>query len=110
MPTNKPYPIQPAALSLKLLNEGALLLNFNGHGSPGTMQSLFTLSLPNWGYMGQVQNGQRLPLILALSCLNGLFSNPVVEGIAEAFIRRSDGGAIAYISASAKASSHKTTC
>ncbi len=84
------------------LNEGALLLNFNGHGSPGTMQSLFTLSLPNWGYMGQVQNGRRLPLILALSCLNGLFSNPVVEGIAEAFIRRSNGGAIAYISASSK--------
>lgn len=84
------------------LNEGALLINFNGHGSPGTMQSLFTLSLPDWGYMGQVQNGQRLPLVLALSCLNGLFANPVVEGIAEAFVRNRDGGAIAYISASAK--------
>jgi hypothetical protein len=101
-PDEGPIPNPTGRAFVDALNEGALLLNFNGHGSPGTMQSLFTLSLPDWGYLGQVQNGRRLPLVLALSCLNGLFSNPTVEGLAETFTNRREGGAIAYISASAK--------
>ena len=101
-PDESPIPNTAGRAFVDALNEGALLVNFNGHGSPGTMQSLFTLSLPDWGYMSQVQNGPRLPLVLALSCLNGLFANPVVQGLAETFTTSSNGGAIAYISASAK--------
>ncbi len=101
-PDEAPIPNPTGRRFVEALNDGALLLNFSGHGSPGTMQSIFTLDLPDWGYLAQVQNGRRLPLVLALSCLNGLFANPTVEGLAEVFTNRAEGGAIAYISASAK--------
>ena len=101
-PDETPLPNITGKTFVDEFNRGALLLNFNGHGSPGTMQSLFTLSLPDWGYLGQIKNAEKLPLILALSCLNGLFSNPVIEGLAETFVNLEGGGAIAYISASAK--------
>ena len=97
-----PIPNPTGQAFVEAFNDGALVLNFNGHGSPGTMQFLFTLSLPDWDYLGQLQNGRRLPLVLALSCLNGLFSNPTVEGLAEVLVNEPDRGAIAYISASAK--------
>ena len=83
-------------------NEGALLVNFNGHGSLGTMGFVFTIQDVNWDYMSQVDNGGRLPLVLAFSCLNGLFVNPAFPSLAEVFTRRPEGGAIAYISAAAK--------
>ena len=84
------------------LNAGALLVNFNGHGAAGTMQYLFSLQFPDWDYLSQVDNGRRLPLVTALSCLNGMFVNPHTEAIGEVFTDRPDGGSIAYISASAQ--------
>ena len=86
---------------LDALNAGALLVNFNGHGSAGTMQYLFSLQFPDWDYLSQVDNGPRLPLVTAFSCLNGMFVNPHTEAIGEVFTDRADGGSIAYISASA---------
>lgn len=87
---------------LDALNAGALLLNFNGHGSIGTLQYVFTIQFSDWGYLSQVRNGGRLPLVLALSCLNGQFVDPVYPSLSEAFTIEEDGGAIAYISASAQ--------
>jgi len=101
-PDETPIPNSTGRDLIRALNDGALILNFNGHGSPGTMQYFFTLSLPDWDYLGQVQNGDRLPLVLAFSCLNGLFANPMVEGLAEALVNEPNHGVIAYISASAK--------
>ncbi len=101
-PDESPVPNPTGKQFIDAFNEGALLMNYNGHGSPGALQWIFAMDLPDWGYLSQIQNGRRLPLVLALSCLNGLFSNPTVEGLAEAFTNRRDGGSIAYISASAK--------
>ena len=86
---------------LDALNAGALLLNFNGHGAAGTMQYLFSLQFPDWDYLSKVDNGRRLPLVTALSCLNGMFVNPHTEAIGEVFTDRAEGGSIGYISASA---------
>lgn len=97
-----PIPNRTGRSFVDALNAGALLLNFNGHGSAGTMQFVFSSQLPDWDYLSQVRNGGRLPLVLALSCFNGLFANPVVKGLAEIFTNMADGGSIAYISASAK--------
>ena len=83
------------------LNDGALLVNFAGHGSSGNMQFIFALQAPDWGYLGQVDNGRRIPLVLALSCLNGMFVDPTAVSLAQVFTSMADGGAIAYISASA---------
>jgi hypothetical protein len=101
-PDESPIPNPSGRSFVEAFNEGALMLNFNGHGSPGTMQFVFSLGLPDWGYLSQVQNGRRLPLVLALSCLNALVANPTVEGLAEVFVNEPERGAIAYISASAK--------
>lgn len=83
------------------LNRGALVANFSGHGAAGTMQYLFTTQQREWDYLSQVRNGGRLPLVMALSCLNGLFTDPHTEGLSELFTEWPHGGAIAYISATA---------
>lgn len=101
-PDESPVPNATGKQFIDAFNEGALLMNYNGHGSPGALQWIFAMDLPEWGYLGQIQNGRRQPLVLALSCLNGLFANPTVEGLAETFTNRLNGGSIAYISASAK--------
>ena len=83
------------------LNRGALIANFSGHGAAGTLQYLFSTQFPEWDYLSQVHNGGRLPFMLALSCLNGMFVDPRTEGLSELLTELPDGGAIAYISATA---------
>ena len=99
---NAPIPNATGKRFLDALNDGALLVNFIGHGSAGTMQFLFSLQFPDWDYLSQVNNGPRLPLVLALSCLNGMFANPHVESLGEVFTDKPTGGSIAYISATAE--------
>jgi len=88
---------------LDALNAGALLLNFAGHGSAGSLQYVFSIDYPDWDYLSWVDNGDRLPLVVALSCLNGQFAFPQsrVNSLGEVFTRMASGGAIAYIGASA---------
>ncbi len=83
-------------------NNGALIFNFAGHGAVATMQFLFSAQFPDWDYMSQVANGRRLPLVIALSCLNGLFSEPTTEALSEQFVELPQDGAIAFISATAE--------
>ena len=99
---NAPIPNATGKRFLDALNDGALLVNFSGHGSAGTMQFLFSLQFPDWDYLSQVNNDRRLPLVLALSCLNGMFANPHVESLGEVFTDKPTGGSIAYISATAE--------
>ena len=103
-PDESPFPNVTGRAFLDAINDGAVLLNFNGHGSAGTIQFVFSLAssiLNEWDYLSLVRNGGRLPLMLALSCLNGMFVNPQEESVGEVFTTM-EGGAIAYISASAK--------
>jgi hypothetical protein len=86
---------------LDALNEGALVLNFAGHGGVGSMHFFLSAEFPDWDYMSQISNGPRLPLITALSCLNGRFTEPTAEGLSEQFVEHPHGGAIAYVSATA---------
>ena len=101
-PDESPFPNLTGRKFLDALNAGALLLNYNGHGSAGTMQFIFSMENPDWDYLSQVHNGGRLPLVLALSCLNSMFVNPIWEGLGETLTARAEGGAIAYISATEK--------
>ena len=99
-PDNTPIPNATGGAFLEALNQGSLMVNFAGHGSAGYMQFILALHR-DWDYLGQVANGRQLPLILAFSCLNGMFVSPTVDGLGEAFTRMEEGGAIAYISSSA---------
>ncbi len=100
-PDEAPLPNPRGKAFLDALNDGALIVNFSGHGAAGAMQFLFSTGFPDWEYLNQVRNGGRLPLIMALSCLNGLFTLPTVEALSELMTEHEDGGAIAFISATA---------
>ena len=99
-PDNSDVPNATGGSYLEALNAGALLVNFAGHGSADFMQFVFALT-SDWDYLGRVDNGRQLPLVLAFSCLNGNFVNPKVYSVGQVFTTMKDGGAIAYVSASA---------
>lgn len=75
-------------------NEGALIVNFAGHGSPVGMtdeelmlkRDVFSLS-----------NGSRRPLFLAFSCSVGDLDSPYQRSIAQEMVSLETGGAIATI-------------
>ena len=87
---------------IRQINEGRLLVNFLGHGSVASMARFLRGEYQERGYdyMRQIVNADRLPIVVALSCLNGQFSDPRFTCLAEEVTKKADGGAIAYISAS----------
>ncbi len=98
-------PPEPNASSrevIRQINEGRLIVNFMGHGSASSMSKFFagTFQQGAFNYMSQIQNAERLPLFIGMSCLNGLYWDPRIISLAEEMTNKPDGGAIAYISAS----------
>ena len=47
---------------------------------------------------GSLDNGGRLPLVIALNCLNGFFDAPNEDSLSEVALRAPDRGAVAFIS------------
>ena len=86
-------------------NEGRLVVNFLGHGSSASMAFFLrgTFQKKDYDFMGKIVNEDRLPLVVAMSCLNGLYADPRLVCLAEEMTNKPDGGAIAYISSSALA-------
>jgi hypothetical protein len=74
------------------INAGPLLVNYAGHGSSdvwtgaGILNSTDALGLTN---------GNRLPLFIIMTCLNGRFQDPFRETLSEALMRADKGGAVA---------------
>ena len=98
-------PPEPNASSrevIRQINEGRLIVNFMGHGSASSMSKYFagTFQQGDFSYLSQIQNAERLPLFIGMSCLNGLYWDPRITSLAEDMTNKPDGGAIAYISAS----------
>jgi hypothetical protein len=82
---------QAKAELLQGINQGALLVNFIGHGSVESWRgSLLTLEDAE-----SLINGLKLPFFVNMTCLNGYFQNPYGETLAEALMKASAGGAIA---------------
>ena len=98
-------PPEPNASSrevIRQINEGRLIVNFMGHGSASSMSKYFagTFQQGAFNYLSQIENAERLPLFIGMSCLNGLNWDPRIISLAEDMTNKPDGGAIAYISAS----------
>lgn len=76
------------------LEAGSLLVAYFGHGS-----------VTQWGKdriftaadSAALSNGDRLPIVLNMTCLTGLFTHPRVESLAEALLWREGGGAVAVL-------------
>lgn len=79
---------------LKDWNEGTVLVSYFGHGS-----------LTQWGKdhlftvedSAALKNGGRLPIVLNMTCLTGLFTHPKVQSLAETLLWMPDGGAVAVL-------------
>lgn len=74
------------------INQGPQLVNYAGHGSvevwtgAGILRSVDKSSLTN---------GNKLPVVVTMTCLNGFFHDVFTESLAEALIRAEGGGAVA---------------
>ena len=52
--------------------------------------------------MAQLTNGQALPVLISMTCLNGLFTDPRATSLGEALLLSSQGGAVAVWASSAQ--------
>jgi uncharacterized repeat protein (TIGR01451 family) len=77
---------------LNALNNGALLVDYTGHGS--VEQWSFADFLDNSSATA-LSNGDRLPVYLLMDCLNGFFHDVYSTSIAESLLLAPNGGAVA---------------
>ncbi|UCD95432.1 MAG: type IX secretion system sortase PorU [Candidatus Zixiibacteriota bacterium] len=82
---------------VRSINDGTLVLNYVGHGSPDTWahEHVFNRATE----LPKLKNADRLALVYVASCSNGFYDKPDREGMAEELLRLSSGGAIAAIAA-----------
>lgn len=76
---------------LEQFNQGASLVSFIGHGSV----DIWAHGLFSAADARGLANGDRLPLVLSMTCLNGLFHDVLSECMAEALLKAENGGAAA---------------
>ncbi len=88
------------------MSQGQLLVNYLGHGSTNLWGSGL---LSSADLIAQWRPGSRLPLVVAMNCLNGLFFGIYgEESLAETFLRASEGAVATwcawsrYVTATAK--------
>ncbi len=88
---------QDRARLLNGLNEGAYLLNYIGHGGLFSLSNLGILSASD---VSGLANGERRPLMAAMTCQVGRHEFPGVTTLGEALLLGEDGGAIGVWTAS----------
>jgi hypothetical protein len=76
------------------LNEGSALVGYFGHGSVTQWgkDNLFTVQDG-----AALQNGAKLPVIINMTCLTGLFTHPKVQSLTETLLWKPNGGAVALL-------------
>lgn len=78
------------------LAQGDLIVGYFGHGSINMWgkDKLFTNE-----DAARLENEDRLPVVINMTCLTGLFTHPKMESLAEALLWRPQGGAAAVLAA-----------
>jgi hypothetical protein len=82
---------------LAALNQGQKVVNYLGHGSVNMWRGSL---LTNEDALG-LSNGQKLPLFVLMTCLNGYFDDPALDSLAESLLRAPAGGGVAVWASSA---------
>jgi hypothetical protein len=80
------------------VNRGPKLVNYAGHGS----SSVWRGNLLTVDSVAQMTNGQALPMVVSMTCLNGLFNDPYATSLGESLLLNGQGGAIAVWASSAQ--------
>jgi hypothetical protein len=87
-------PVAKAEIRTNLEN-GVVMFNYIGHGSPFQIADEAVMIEPD---VGTLTNGPRYPLFVAASCDVGLFSDPTQTSLGEKMLTQPGGGAVAVIS------------
>jgi uncharacterized repeat protein (TIGR01451 family) len=74
------------------INNGQLLVNYNGHGS---VQIWSGSDLFDDTAAASLTNGNRLPVFVIMNCLNGFFHDVYTQSLAESLMLARNGGAVA---------------
>jgi uncharacterized repeat protein (TIGR01451 family) len=82
---------------INAFNNGSLLTDYTGHGSVEVWSDYVFTSAD----ASALANGSRLPFVVTLNCLNGLFNDLFTDGMAESLLRNPNGGSIGGFSSSA---------
>lgn len=74
------------------INNGALLVNYTGHGAEEqwSFSDIFDDSTA-----ASLTNGDKLPVFLLMDCLNGFFQDVTAQSLSKALILAPNGGAVA---------------
>jgi uncharacterized repeat protein (TIGR01451 family) len=96
-----PYTPYPTAASVRTgiiaaINDGRLIVNYIGHGAVRFWAGDQIFRLQD---LSALTNGPRLPVMLAMTCLDGAFHDPASSSLAETNVRLAGGGALASWSA-----------
>ncbi len=84
--------------TIQAMSEGALLVNFLGHGGLDRLASEGLLETDD---VALIANQERASFVVALTCIVGRFDIPNYDTLAEALLVKQDGGAVAVWSPSA---------
>lgn len=89
------------------IDEGMLVLHFFGHGGRFMWQTApsrggDTSNLFDMEDLDRLEPGERLPIVLSMSCNTGPFDHPAADSLAEKFLRLQGRGAVAVLAASAR--------
>ncbi|HEX9731032.1 MAG TPA: C25 family cysteine peptidase, partial [Thermoanaerobaculia bacterium] len=82
---------------LAAIRSGALLVSYLGHGGPDRLADEGLLLT---GDVASLDNGERLPVLTALTCSVGRFDFPGFATLSETLVRSAGGGVIAVLSPS----------
>lgn len=93
VPPNEYSPKAQEAL-LAAMEDGVFILNYLGHGGEERLTDEWVVST---GFISQLNNRQRLPLIMTATCDFGKYDDPGVISGAERLILKENGGAIALL-------------
>ena len=87
----------PTTAITNAFNNGSLLTNYVGHGSVEIWSSYVFDS----NMAAALTNGDKLPFVVTMNCLNGYFHDMFTESLVEALQKSPNGGAIGVWASSA---------
>jgi hypothetical protein len=89
-------PADPTADIVGHINDGALLVNYVGHGFTDRWGTWSGGHIFDRSHIASLNNGGQLPFLTTATCLNGFFSHPLEDySLAEEFLCVEGRGAIA---------------
>jgi len=85
------------AAIISKINSGTALVNYSGHGNVDVWTGAPIFSASD---ALALTNGNKLPLVIVMDCLNGYFAAPNIDCLSESLMKAPNGGSVASFSSS----------